>query len=397
MAIYDHPAGEMPEPKRKPYMMGDEFKPTTLEGEFTMKKKKDVTDEILDILSARRATPDTTIVEDIIEEEEIIPPLPELETTEWTERPDGKSERQIPFSKKYWKPKNVPDHLVWEFKGYDSPEDIGLYIPPKEEFEHLSLSFALNLKVNIVGPTGCGKTLMYEYYASSTGRPYLRIEHNVELDKASVFGQVHINVDDEGRQSTDFIPGVFVRSASEPTIVNLDELTRATGHSNMIYQRPLDRGEIFMPEMKDAGAAAIKPDPQWLLCASDNTKGNGEDLEKYPMSNVQDSAFINRWDIIIEQDYLVAKDEEKLIEALCPSLGSAQTKRLVKFSALVHEGFRKGEIQTAFSPRNLSCIAKFVNAGVELKTAINMNYTNRCGKSEQSDVVECIKSAFGSR
>jgi MoxR-like ATPase len=357
--------------------------------------KREVTDEIMDILNSRRD--DILEADPIIESSDdvIVEPVVSLKATPWIVE-DGISTRRVPFSEKYWKlTSDIPDHMVSEYKGYASPTPPDIYIPPKAEFEQLSLAFSLSLKVNVIGPTGAGKTLMYEYYAASTGRPFLRVDHNTSFDKESVFGQVHINVDADGKQSTDYVPGVFPRSMSEPTVVLLDELTRATGYSNMIYQRVLDRNEFYMPEMKEAGVSVLLPHADWQICASDNTKGNGEDLEKYPMSNVQDAAFINRWDLMIEQDYMTAKEEEQLIKQLSPSLTHTQVNKLAKFSSLIHIGFKKGEIQTAFSPRNLVTIAALFNAGVELKTAINMNYVSRCAKSEQSDVKECLRSTFG--
>lgn len=355
-----------------------------------------VADEIMDILKGvekdvKSETPE--IVEEVLEEPE---PEIELEETTWDTDEDGKGKRYVPFSKKYWKPKLVPDHLVPEFTGYDCADVPDPYIPPRKEFEQLSLAFSLGLKVNVVGPTGAGKTLMYEYYAATTGRPLLRIEHNQELDKVMVFGQTHINVDEEGKQSTDFVPGILPNSMSEPTVVILDELTRATSFANMIYQRVLDRRELFLPEMKDSGAAAVTPNEDWIICASDNTKGNGDDMEMYAASNVQDAAFINRWDMVIEQDYLTSAAEDRLMKKLAPKMKLTERKNLVKFSKLVHAGFKKGDICTAFSPRNLSAIARLVNAGVPIKDAINMNYTSRVSKSDHSDVQECLRAAFGS-
>jgi len=359
----------------------------------TSRATTDIADEILEILEGRKRerTVEAAAVEAAKE------PVPEevttLTTTPWANRDDGRTMRLVPFSEMFWTPKYVPDHLVPEFKGYNSAIKPEPYIPPVQEFETLSLSISLGLKVNVVGPTGAGKTLMYEYYAASTGRPYLRIEHNMELDKASIFGQVHINVDDDGKQSTDFVMGVLPKSLAEPTLCNLDELSRASGFANVMYQRLLDRRELALPELKSGGT--LKPDDFWVVCASDNTKGNGEDMDLYSASNVQDASFINRWDIVIEQDYLTQEQEIRLLAGISRTITPTEAERLAKFSYLCHAGFKKGDIATAFSPRNLTAIAKLVDAGVTVKDAIRMNYTTRCSKSEQSAVQEFVAAAFG--
>jgi len=307
---------------------------------------------------------------------------------------NGMSYQDVPFSDAYWEPTHVPDHLVRVYTGYDSPPVPSPYVPPKPEFERLSLAFTLGLKVNVVGPTGCGKTLMYEYYSATTGRPFLRIEHNSELDKATVFGQVHINVDEEGKQSTDFVLGNLPLSMSAPTVTVLDELARAPGFANILYQRVLDRRELSMPEMK-GGVGIITPHADWIVCASDNTKGNGDDLDVYSATNVQDASFINRWDVLIEQDYLNQGMESQLIADLAPEMQATVVEKLAKFSSLMHQGFKSGELQTAFSPRNLTTICKLASAGVPIKEAIDMNFLSRATKSEYSDIKETITAVFG--
>jgi len=316
--------------------------------------------------------------------------MPELTGTDWEENANGTASRSVPFSAIFWKPKSVPDHLVREFKGFNSMDPMATYVPPIREFEELSLAFSLGLKINVVGPTGCGKDTIFEYYAARTGRPYLRIQHDSSFDPCAVFGQVHITGGD-----TDFVPGTLPKSMPEPTLVTLSELTRSTGASNMVYQRLLDRNELALPELKDTTKAVIKPHSDWLICASDNTKGNGEDLDKYPMSNVQDGAFLNRWDMIIEADYLSEAQEKELIKVLSPAMDKRDIDRLAKLSNVLHAGYKKGDVQTAFSPRNLQAIAKLVSAGVLLRQAINMNYVSRCSMSEKPDVDECIRAVFG--
>jgi len=259
---------------------------------------KSITEELLEILKTKGMIPDEALVVEeavVPEEPEVVEEVAPLVATELVKRTDGKEMQLVPFSSHFWKPKHCPDHLVPIFVGYDAAEPKATYVPPKEDFEWFSYAIVNGLKPLVVGPTGCGKTLMAEYYAASTGRPCLRIEHNVELDRATVFGQVHITEGD-----TNFVPGMLICSAAAPTIVILDEVSRASGHANMIYKRIMDRGEIYIPEMKDAGLRAVKPDDFWAVCGTDNTKGDGEDLDKYPMSNIQDAAFRNAWSLLVK-------------------------------------------------------------------------------------------------
>jgi hypothetical protein len=349
---------------------------------------RSIADELRDYLG--EGTP-SKIPDAIIEEALKVIEVPKLEATEWMTRADGKQMRLVPFSEKFWKPNDVPDHLVAEFVGYDSAEPKALYIPPKEDFEWVSFCLSNNIKPLSVGPTGCGKTLIYEHFAAVCGRPCLRIDNSQELDKAQVFGTVHITDGD-----TDFVPGDIPLSATAPTVVILDEFSRAPSGANMIYKRLLDRNEIYMPEMKEAGKKAIKPDEYWVVCGTDNTKGDGEDMDKYPSSNVQDAALRNVWGMLIEADYLDKASEAKMIETFSPDMDKKSATALALFSSLIHAGFKRGEVNTAFSPRQLETICDCYNKGVPLKQAIQKAYINFCSKSELSDVTESLRAAFGS-
>lgn len=355
----------------------------------------DISDEILDIIRSRtsdfEAKSDRSDVEEATEEEG-----PALEPMASVTLEDGTSYQDIPFSTLFWKPKRVPDHYVRVFTGIDgvSPEP-SAYIPPKNEFEELSLALTLNLKTLMTGPTGSGKTQVMEYYAAKTGRPFVRICHDVELDRARVFGRTDLVTDEGGTQVTKFTLGLLPKSIQTAALVNLDELSRAPGFATIQYQSTLDRGEFHAPEA-DPGEQIVYMNENCRIVATDNTKGNGDDMDLYSASNVQDASFINRWDILIELDYLSEAQERKLVGMWTDkAMPREEVERLCTFSRLMHKGFLEGKIQTAFSPRNLQAICRLYVAGVPIKKALDMNYIKRASKSEISDINECLKAVYG--
>lgn len=309
---------------------------------------------------------------------------------------ENPAERKVLFSKLFWKPKDVPDHLVTVYQEgvYAAPECPDVFHPPKKAIELFSFASSYGLKSIIVGPTGSGKTLMTEWYAHKTGRPYLRIDHNRELEKATVFGQTHINVDEDGKQSTDFVPGILPNSMNEPTLVVLDELTRAPTDAQIQYQRLLDRRELFIPELK-GGAATIHPVSGWMLTATDNTKGNGDGLDVYSASNVQDAATFNRYDCVIDYDYLPVPQEKELIKKFWPEIPEQEAENLSKFSGLMHKAFITREVTVAFSPRNLLSVCKLMSGGMSAQTALDINFISRVSDAEIADVKESFKSVYG--
>lgn len=304
--------------------------------------------------------------------------------TEVTE--DGATMQAKPFEEVFgWTPK-VP-HLVKTYD-YDVPAPMEGYILDKPMIENFSLCESLGLKQNVTGPTGCGKTQLVEWYAAMTGRPYMRIAHTESFDKVEIFGQCQITGGD-----TNFELGVLPRTFSKAYFVLGDEITRTPAGPLMTYGTMLDRRELILPEMKDAGIEPLKPVEGWSFVAADNTKGNGDGMDKYIASNVQDSAFLNRFDIVHDMDYLSTSAETAMLEGL--GMTAANAAKLASVSSLLHKGNKAGTLTCDFSPRNLQAIAKLVGAGLDMGQAFKMNYLSRVTEAEQTDVRETYRAVTG--
>ena len=299
----------------------------------------------------------------------------------------GATLQRVPFKDVFgWTPHI--DHLVATYEGYDTPPPMAGYVVDKAMVESFSLCESVGLKQNITGPTGCGKTQLVEWYAAMTGRPYMRVPHTEAFDRAEVFGQVHITAGE-----TDFVMGVIPRTFIGPYLVLLDELTRAPAYALMAYGTLMDRRELILAEMKEGGIEPLKPSPGWSVCAADNTKGNGDGMDKYIASNVQDSAFLNRFDVVHETDYLSPKLEETMIENLFPA--GFDARKLAMLSSMLHTGSKDGTLSVDFSPRNLQALAKLVTAGMPLHKAFQINYMNRVTECELQDVQETFRAIYG--
>ena len=356
-------------------------------------------DEIMELINGTEAkTEEATITPEEPEPEEeaepeavTTPSVTLLDEEPFAEIEPGIERGKFLFSTLFWPPKFVRDFLVTCYKGYDAPEVSELYVPPTEQFEMFTLAAELNLKVNLVGPTGAGKDLMSEYYSAKVGRPHLRIDNKQDLDFAVVFGTTHITDGD-----TDFVPGVLPRALDKPTVVTLSELTRAPSFANIIYQRFLDRREVVLTMTKGEPEKVLSAHPDLVIAASDNTKGNGDDMDKYCASNVQDGAFINRWDMVIDVDYLDAKQEAEMIGLMAPDMPKATATQLARLSSVFHSSFKAGDLTVAFSPRNLSAICKMMTHGLDLHTSLHVNYIARLPKDEVAGAEEIIRSMLGS-
>lgn len=318
-----------------------------------------------------------------------------LESTDWEEYTPGGKTRLIPFSELFWSPTTVDDFLVHQFEGYDNvPNVTGGYIPNKRNVETYVLAIEMDMPAYVHGPTGSGKTLMPEFVAMKTGRPLLRLNHDIDLDRAKFFGKDAIVTDEHGNPSTTYKAGLLPRSAATPTLVLLDEVDKGDPAVLAMYFPILDRREIQIPEM----GTTITPCDQWRIVGTGNTCGNGEGVDVYNSCNVQDAAFLNRFSVFLEEDYLDKGHEALLIKSFADSLGIRLTEKqradLARFSASMHDGFKQRTISSAFSPRNLRDIVKLMSRGFNERKAINVTYMSRLSESEQSFALSVIKAIW---
>ena len=311
--------------------------------------------------------------------------------TMWPEVTEELSSNQQWFSELFgWKPELFPDFGVDTFKGYDTPDRVN-YIWPKPETEMFVRAMQNGQKTRIIGHSGSGKTAMCEQVAAVTGRPCVVISFNAFLEPADVIGEVRL----EGG-STKFLDGPLVRAMKEPTLIIFDEYTAASAAMSMSLQRFTDVGELFVTgRLSDDGADVIQKHPKAILCAADNTRGLGDDLDKYAARNVQDTSTLNRWDICVPLDYQSEDTELEFIKSEQPELPEDIAKKISKVSALFHAGFISGDLAVPFSMRNLRTIALTTMQLRDPIAAIEWNYTNTLDTDSKAAARELIRTVFG--
>jgi hypothetical protein len=325
-------------------------------------------------------------------------PEPEVELPELVEVPavdqgDGKTRGMKLLSKltnRNPKVLNCPDHLVPVFTGYDGvAEEIPFFQPDWQMLDNFSYAMSQGLNTLLVGPPGPGKTTAGKWYSHLTGRPFIRIDFNFDTDRGEIIGMTHITNGD-----TEFVPGEFPRAIQSNAIVCMDEILNAPPNLLATFMRFLDSDELALPELKDTDQRVIKPHEDCLIFMTSNHKGDGEDLDKHPMAQVQDAALRNRIQWLIKTDYADMDTEQEYIEN-ATSLNTRQANQLAKFSFLLHEGYKKDDVQTPFSYRQIQTIGKMMSGGMNLMEAIRGSYVNFCAKSELKYVHEAYVNAFG--
>ncbi len=163
----------------------------------------------------------------------------------------------------------------------------------------------------ISGLSGNGKTFMVEQACAKLKREVIRVQINPETDEDDLIGGFRL-VNGE----TVFAKGPVLKAMESGSILLLDEIDRAT-NKIMCLQGILEGKPVLVKKTGDI----VKPAPGFNVVATANTKGKGSEDGRFTAASIIDDAFLERFNISIDQKFPGKSIEEKIL-----------TKHLEKFN-----------------------------------------------------------------
>lgn len=285
--------------------------------------------------------------------------VPETLFTSNTKEPEIKE----PYSKHFTSlPARCKDFDVSSilFKDEDWDEDDRAFIPDAEKFtDHyrdpavmypLVLGLVYNMNTLIHGPTGCGKSTGVECIASICRWPFLRVNGREDMESDALIGKPWVN-----HGNMEWMMGSLPIARRKGWLVLMDEPFKMPAGIQMTLQRMYERGGILqiddMPgTLKDK---QIIPHKNTRLILADNVAGTGDNLDKYAATQIQDTSTLNRMELVVEVDYLPNDAEQSMLTNKYPHLPDQWARRMVQLASLVRNGFKKGELSSTMSTRQL--------------------------------------------
>lgn len=327
-------------------------------------------------------------------------PAPEEMFEEQTEDHTGK----LMFSDVFHKPVQIPDFPIEiDTEGYsdwiknfipDAPTD---YIWPKPNTEIFVFSLLNSMKVRNVGYAGCGKTELGVAVCGKLGIPCLQLSFNAALEVQDFAGKTHIR-----NGETVFVESDLIRFYREPgaRLIQVNELSRGRADVMMFFQSAWESGQYLTLAEKE-NDNIVRPGDGIMWCATDNTLGLGDDMDKFAAANVLDGSTLDRWQVTLRQGYLPAKDEVYLMQKWFPAMKEPMAKKLVQFANLCRDMYKNGELSLPVSPRHLKAIGECTVAWRNPAHAIRTVIYNAVPEEEQPGIANAYStvgfaSEFGS-
>lgn len=203
--------------------------------------------------------------------------------------------------------------------------------------------------VFIAGPSGLGKTYLVEQVCANIKRELIRVNFSVETDQTDLIGGPTLI---DGNIS--FQEGPVLNCLRNGYVLLLDEIDRCNAANILILNGILEGRGFYNPKTGEY----IKAHPNFTVIVTANSKGFGDETGKY-LSQILDSAFLERFYITFEQDFPLEKIEKKILSKHLED--EEFVDKLVTWARVIRRTFDMGGIDEIISLRRLIHIAETYN------------------------------------
>lgn len=240
--------------------------------------------------------------------------------------------------------------------------------------------------VNIVGPTGSGKTFVVEQLCARLKLPMIRVNLTLDTDESALIGGFRLT-EQNGTTVTKFEHGPVLKAMQNGCILLLDEIDLAPPGVLMCLMSILEGGSYFV---KHTGEV-IFPQPGFNIVSTSNTRGRGDDTGKYVSTNVQNEAFLERFIVVFDAPYMSNEIETEILNANCKKMNISNdgfVKKLVNWADNIRKSVKENvDIEYDISTRRLIHIIKTYSIFNDERASVSM-CVNRFDNAHKTSFME---------
>jgi cobaltochelatase CobS len=242
------------------------------------------------------------------------------------------------------------------------------------------------------GPTGSGKTTLFEQIAARLGKPFYRFQFHGEMEPTEMYGNWTVGANGE----MIYLYSGLALAMRQPSIICLDEFDSGNPPVTAIANALLEGNPLILP---NKGGEKIIPHPDAIFVATGNTNGMGDETGLYASTSAQSFATMNRFQMFVTIGYMPAKDEIDLVKRIYGAKGmpDVQIQDMVKVANLVRDGFVGNKITAVMSTRQLLTWAKWLGMTGDPARSFQLAFSNQLGAVDKAVVLELYQRVYGSR
>ena len=286
--------------------------------------------------------------------------------------------------------------IDWQVPAFSKPDERtpdrdDSYVFEADTTMAILAGFAHDRRVMVQGYHGTGKSTPIEQVAARLNWPCIRINLDAHISRIDLIGRDAIVLRD-GLQVTEFREGLLPWALQRPVALVFDEYDAGRPDVMFVIQRVLEQqGKLTLLDQN----RVIRPDPNFRLFATSNTVGLGDTSGLYHGTQAINQGQMDRWNIVVDVNYLPAETEQAIVAAKTPDLDPKMLADMIKVADLSRQGFINGDISTVMSPRTVITWAQNYAIFKDVGFAFLLSFLNKCDEEERMLVAEYYQRVFG--
>jgi cobaltochelatase CobS len=261
------------------------------------------------------------------------------------------------------------------------------YLFNVEVLKSLMMGLEMKIPVYLWGHAGTGKTTIFEQIAARTKRPFFRVQHTANMEEEHIVGGWRLR---DGK--TFFELGPLAMAMKYGWLYMADEYDFGRPEVTSVYQAVLEGKPLVIKEA-DLANRVIRPHPDFRICATGNTNGQGDESGLYQGTNVQNSANYERFGVVEQMPYMEKKSESRLVSQQA-GIPLKDAEKLVDFASRVRAEFDGGRIGNPISPRSLIYAAKIGIACGNYRNGLEKSFINRLSSTDRETASQVAQRVF---
>jgi hypothetical protein len=217
----------------------------------------------------------------------------------------------------------------------------------------------------VSGLSGNGKTMMIEQACALSKREYVRVQITPETDEDDLIGGFRL-LDGE----TVFAKGPVIKAMEAGAILLIDEIDRGS-NKLMALQGVLEGKPVLIKKTGEM----ITPAPGFNVIATANTKGQGDEAGRFIAATIIDEAFLERFNVTLEQPYPTSATEKKIVLNHMDKFGDRDeefAENLIKWGQAIRKTFEDGGVDDIISTRRMCHVVQTYSIFGDKKKAIEL-------------------------